>query len=211
MQQPQYRAVGSVCTGDAGVAVLAFASLEPNVAAAARNWLVASATVKTALAAWAAVVRSTYGGHRLADLGGWARHSPVLGVSFAAILVAAVGLPGIAIWESRSSLIESAMPGLAGLVTPLIALMPAVYLGRIALAGMERIGPAVAAGPSGRPRWSGGRAMGWSEGSRVDLLRALPAELRANRVPLMALGVLLLAVMAILTSIGVAGGGTPPG
>ena len=43
------------------------------------NWLVASATVKTALAAWAAVVRTTYGGHRLADLGGWARHSPALG------------------------------------------------------------------------------------------------------------------------------------
>ena len=97
------------------MAVLAFASLEPEVAAAARNWLVASATIKTALGAWAAVVRSTYGGHRLADLGGWARHSPVLGVSFAAILVAAVGLPGIAIWESRAqSVIGSAMPGLGG-------------------------------------------------------------------------------------------------
>lgn len=187
---------------DAGVAVLAFASLEPEVAAAARNWLVASATIKTALAAWATVVRSTYGGHRLADLGGWARHAPVLGISFAAILVAAVGLPGIAIWESRASLIGSALPGLAWIVTPLVSLMPAVYLGRIALAGMEPIGTAVAAGPSGRPRWSGGRTTGWSEGTRVDLLRAIPAELRANRVPLMAIGVLLLAAMAILTAIG---------
>ena len=192
---------------DAGVAVLAFASLEPEVAAAARNWLVASATIKTALAAWAAVVRSTYGGHRLADLGGWARHSPVLGVSFAAILVAAVGLPGIAIWESRSSLIGSAMPGLGGIVTPLIALMPAIYLGRIALAGVEPIGVAVAAGPSGRPRWSAGRALGWSDARRLDALRAVPAELRANRVPLMALGVLLLAAMAVVTAIGGTGGG----
>jgi hypothetical protein len=123
-------------------------------------------------------------------------------VSFAAILVAAVGLPGIAIWESRASLIGSAMPGLASIVTPLIALMPAIYLGRIALAGVEPIGVAVAAGPSGRPRWSGGRALGWSDGSRLDIVRAVPAEVRANRVPLMALGVLLLAAMAVVTSIG---------
>jgi NADH:ubiquinone oxidoreductase subunit 5 (subunit L)/multisubunit Na+/H+ antiporter MnhA subunit len=191
---------------DAGVAVLAFASLEPEVAAAARNWLVASATIKTALAAWAAVVRSTYGGHRLADLGGWARHSPVLGVSFAAILVAAVGLPGIAIWESRSSLISSAMPGLAAIVTPLIAMMPVIYLGRIALAGVEPVGRAVAAGPSGRPSWKRVRTAGWSEGGRLDLLRAVPAQVRANRVPLMALGVLLLAGMAVVTAIGGTGG-----
>jgi formate hydrogenlyase subunit 3/multisubunit Na+/H+ antiporter MnhD subunit len=186
--------------------VLAFASLEPEVAAAARNWLVASATIKTALAAWAAVVRSTYGGHRLADLGGWARHSPVLGISFAAILVAAVGLPGIAIWESRSSLITSAMPGLAGIVTPLIALMPLIYLGRIALAGVEPIGRAVAAGPSGRPSWSRGRALASSEAPRLGVFRTVPAEFRANRVALMALGVLLLAAMAVATAIGGTGG-----
>jgi hypothetical protein len=191
---------------DMGVAILAFASLEPQVAAAARNWLLASATIKTALAAWAAVVRSTYGGHRLADLGGWARHSPVLGISFAGILVAAVGLPGIAIWESRESLISSALPGIAGIATLLIALMPAVYLGRIALAGVEPISAAVAAGPSGRPRWSGGRAAGWSDGTRFDVLRAVPAEIRANRVALMALGVLVLTAMALLTAIGGTGG-----
>ena len=81
------------------------------VAAAARNWLVASATVKTALAAWASVVRTTYGGHRLDDLGGWARHSPALGVAFAGILVAAIGLPGMALFEARTDLVEGALPG----------------------------------------------------------------------------------------------------
>ena len=187
---------------DAGVAVLAFASLEPEVAAAARNWLIASATIKTALAAWCAVVRSVYGGHRLADLAGWARHSPLLGASFALMLIAAVGLPGMAIWEARHGLIVSAMPGLGELVTPLIAVMPAIYLGRIALAGVNPISAAVAAGPSGWPRWSGGRALGWSEGTRMDLLRAVPAEVRANRVALMALGVLFLSLLAVVTSIG---------
>ena len=191
---------------DAGVALLAFASLDPGVVAAARNWLVASATVKTALAAWASVVRTTYGGHRLDDLGGWARHSPALGLAFAGILVAAIGLPGMALFEARSELVSSAMPGFGQIVAVLIAVMPAIYLGRIAVAGLSRVSPAVAAGLSGRPRWTGGRAAGWSEGPLTQAIRAIPMELRANRAPLMALGVLVLALMALLTAAGGAGG-----
>lgn len=188
---------------DAGIAVLAFASLDPDAAAAARNWLVASATVKTALAAWAAVVQATYGGHRLADLGGWARHSPALGLSFAGIVVAAIGLPGMALFDARSSLIAGSMPGFGGALALLIAAMPAIYLGRIAVAGIARVSPAVASSPSGRPRRSGVRPDGWSEGSRGEAVRV---TLLANRAPLMALGVLALAAMALVTSIGGAGG-----
>src|SRR6185436_19067304 len=191
---------------DAGVAVLAFASLDPSVVAAARNWLVASATVKTALAAWASVVRTTYGGHRLDDLGGWARNSPALGVAFAGILVAAIGLPNMALFQARSDLVESAMPGVGTIVALVIAAMPAIYLGRIAIAGLAPVSTAVAAGLSGRPRWRGGRAAGWSGGPVTQAIRAVPGELRANRAPLMALGVLALAVMALLTATGGAGG-----
>jgi formate hydrogenlyase subunit 3/multisubunit Na+/H+ antiporter MnhD subunit len=191
---------------DAGIAVLAFASLAPASAAAARDWLVASATVKTAFAAWAAVVRATYGGHRLADLGGWARHSPALGLAFAGILVAAVGVPGLALFEARSSLISGSMPGIGPIVAILVALMPLVYLGRIGLAGIAPVSAAVDAGPSGLLRWSGGRAAGWSDGPRAQAIRAVPAELRANRAALMALGVAVLAAMALVTSIGGAGG-----
>ena len=191
---------------DAGVAVLAFASLDPGVVAAARNWLVASATVKTALAAWASVVRTTYGGHRLDDLGGWARHSPALGVAFAGILVAAIGLPNMALFQARSDLVSSAMPGIGPVVALVIAAMPAVYLGRIAIAGLAPVSPAVAAGVTGRPRWTGGRAAGWSEGPFTQAVRAIPVELRANRAPLMALGVVILAVMGLLTATGGAGG-----
>jgi Proton-conducting membrane transporter len=190
---------------DAGIAVLAFASLAPDAAAAARDWLVASATVKTAFAAWAAVVRSTYGGHRLADLGGWARHSPALGIAFAGILVAAVGLPGLALFDARSDLISGSMPGFGPIVALLVALMPLIYLGRIALAGIAPVTTAIAAGPSGRPRRSAGRTAGWSEGSRARAIRLLPADVRANRAPLMALGVVVLAAMAVATSIGGAG------
>jgi hypothetical protein len=192
---------------DAGVALLAFASLEPVVVAAARNWLVASATVKTALAAWASVVRTTYGGHRLDDLGGWARHSPALGVAFAGILVAAIGLPSMALFQARTELVTGAMPGIGPVVALLIAAMPAIYLGRIAIAGLAEVSPVVAAGLPGLPRWTGGRAAGWSGGPLTQAIRAIPIELRANRAPLMALGVLVLAVMALLTATGGAGGG----
>lgn len=191
---------------DAGVALLAFASLEPEAVAAARNWMVASATVKTALAAWAAVVRATYGGHRLEELGGWARRSPALGVAFAGILVAAIGLPGMALFDARAGLVNAGLPGIGPVFAIVFTAMPAIYLGRIALAGVARVGVAVSAGPSGRPRWSFGRAAGWSEGTRYQALRAVPAELRANRAPIMALGVLALAAMAIATAVGGAGG-----
>jgi NADH:ubiquinone oxidoreductase subunit 2 (subunit N) len=191
---------------DAGVAVLAFASLEPTAISAARDWLVASATIKTALAAWAAVVRATYGGHRLADLGGWARRSPALGVSFAAIFIAAIGLPGMALFEARSHLISSSLPGVGTLLAYFVALMPAIYLGRIGLAGLAPITAAVAGGPSGRPRWTGGRAAGWSPGPLLEVVRAIPTELRANRAPLMAGGVVILAVMGLVTAMGGAGG-----
>ena len=191
---------------DAGVAVLAFASLEPQVVAAARNWLVASATVKTALAAWASVVRTTYGGHRLDDLGGWARRSPVLGVAFAGILVAAVALPGFSMWDARVQLIEGGIPGVGAVLAVVVAAMPAIYLGRIGFAGIAPIAQAVAAGPSGRPRWSGGRTAGWSAGSVGSAIRAVPTELRANRAALAAFGVVALAVMGLLTAVGGAGG-----
>lgn len=198
--------LGYSILSDAGVAVLAFASLEPEAAAAARDWLVASAMVKTALAAWAAVVRATYGGHRLAELGGWARHSPALGLAFTGILVAAIGLPGMALFDARAGLVGGSLPGLGTIIALGVTLMPAIYLGRIALAGLAPITAAVAGGPAGRPRWSGGRAGGWSGGPRLQAIRAVPAELRANRAPLMALGVVILAAMALVTAIGGAGG-----
>ncbi|HET7181813.1 MAG TPA: proton-conducting transporter membrane subunit [Candidatus Limnocylindrales bacterium] len=198
--------LGYSILADAGVAVLAFASLEPAAAAAARNWLVASATVKTAFAAWCGVVRATYGGHRLADLGGWARHAPLLGAAFGGILIAAIGLPGMALFDARSGLISGSMPGFGSILAVLVTAMPAVYLGRIALAGVAPISAAVGGGPSGRPKRTRGEAAGWSGVPLRQALLAFPEEARANRAPLMALGVLALAIMALATAIGGAGG-----
>jgi formate hydrogenlyase subunit 3/multisubunit Na+/H+ antiporter MnhD subunit len=191
---------------DAAIAMLAFASLGTDVAAAARSWLIASAAVKTAFAAWAAVVRATFGGHRLADLGGWARRAPALGAAFLVILVAAVGLPGTALFDARSTLVFGAVSGPLGLIVLVLALTPLGFLGRIAAAGIARMSPAVASAPPGRLTWRAVRAAGWSGSGMARVVRAVPSEVRANRVPLMALAVLALSIVGLLISI--AGPGT---
>jgi formate hydrogenlyase subunit 3/multisubunit Na+/H+ antiporter MnhD subunit len=187
---------------DMGLAVLAFASLHTEAADAARNWLVASAMLKTALAAWVAAARSTFGVHRLVDLRGWIAGSPPLAVGLGLIAIGAVGLPGMAIFSARTALIDGVLSGPLGTVVLLAALTPVIYLGRIIVVGLGRPGPAVAATASARPRWSGGRAVGWSSGSAREIARAIPAELRANRATLVALGVLVLAILGFGVAVG---------
>jgi Proton-conducting membrane transporter len=180
---------------DAGVAILAFASLHTDAAEAARDWLIASAMLKTALAAWVAGARSTFGVHRLVDLRGWIRAAPGLAVALGIITVGAVGLPGMAIFDARVTLVAGALGGFAGILVLLAMLAPLVYLGRILTTGLGAQSPQVAAAPSPRPSWSGGRTSGWSGRHAREILRAVPAELRANRAPLVALGVSVLAVL----------------
>ena len=180
---------------DMGLAVLAFASLHTEAADAARNWLIASAMLKTALAAWVAAARSTFGVHRLVDLRGWVSGSPPLAVGLGLISLGAVGLPGMAIFSARLDLVRGVVTGPVGTLVVLAALTPIVYLGRIVVVGLGRPGPAVAGAASPRPRWTGGRTAGWSSGSVRSIARALPAELRANRAPLIALGVVILAAL----------------
>jgi Proton-conducting membrane transporter len=187
---------------DAGVAILAFASLHTEAADAAADWLIASAMLKTALAAWVAGMRSTFGAHRLADLRGWMRRSPGLAVAFGFIAVGAVGVPGMALFAARVALVDGVVGGIAGTLLLLVALTPIVYLGRILAVGTGPATAAVAAAPSPRPSWSGGREPGWSGRPIRVIVRALPAELRANRVPILAVGVLVLAVMGFGVAVG---------
>ena len=55
---------------DAGVVLLAFATLQPDGSPAARDWLVASAALTSALAGWIAISRWTFGAHRVSELRG---------------------------------------------------------------------------------------------------------------------------------------------
>jgi len=188
---------------DAGIAVLAFASLNTDAAEAARDWLVASAAIKTALAAWVSAMRSTFGAHRLVDLRGWMRASPGLAVALGIIWVGAVGLPGMAIWEARIALVNATIQGPLGLLLLLVALTPVLYLGRVVVTGAGTMSAAVTNGPSARLRWTGGREAGWS-GRGLSLRairRALPAKLRANRAPLTGYAVILLAIVGFIIAI----------
>lgn len=181
---------------DAGVAILAFASLHTEAADGARDWLLASATVKTALAAWVAAMRSTFGAHRLVDLRGWVNRAPGLAVAIGLIFLGAVGLPGMAIFGARFALIGSAVSDWPGTLLLVLALSPVLYIGRVLAIGAGVPSAAVVAAPSARLHWRGGREAGWSGRPLRALAWALPAEIRANRTPLTAVLVVVLAVLA---------------
>jgi hypothetical protein len=182
---------------DAGIAILAFASLHTEAADAARDWLLASAMLKTALAAWVSAMRSTFGAHRLVDLRGWVSRAPGLAVAIGLIWLGAVGLPGMALFAARAALIGFAVSGWPGTILLVLAVLaPALVLGRVLAIGSGAPSAAVAAAPSWRPRWRGGREAGWSGRPLRALASALPVEIRANRTPLIALLAIILAVLA---------------
>ena len=181
---------------DAGIAILAFASLHTEAVDAARDWLIATAALKTALAVWVSAMRSTFGAHRLVDLRGWVNRAPGLAVALGVIWLGAVGLPGMALFAARATLVAASVSGWPGAVLLVLAFSPALYLGRVLAIGAGTASPAIAATPSWRPRWRGGRVDGWSSRPLRALAWALPAEIRANRTPLIALLAIVIAVLA---------------
>ncbi len=95
---------------DAGIALLALAATGTAAASASRDWIIAAVAVKAGFAAWVHVTRATFGTNRRADLRGWARRAPALGVAFALVIIGAVGLPTFAGFEARASLVRLAVP-----------------------------------------------------------------------------------------------------
>jgi NADH-quinone oxidoreductase subunit N len=191
---------------DAGVALLAFASLRPETADAARDWLVASAALKSALAGWTALARSMYGVHRLSELGGWARRSPGLAVAAALVLVGSVGLPGMAIFGARVTLATAALPGPLGYLVVALALSPILALGRVLVVGIGRPTTEVAGVSRARvgllviPRggWSRG---GLSVGALTWAARTARAAARENGALVAVLATVLLAVVGLALAI----------
>ncbi|MEZ0241582.1 MAG: proton-conducting transporter membrane subunit [Chloroflexota bacterium] len=192
---------------DAGIALLAFASLRPEATEAARDWLIASAAVKTALAGWVAATRWTFGAHRLPDLRGWGRQSPALAVALVTILFAAVGLPGMAAFDARASLAFEAVPAPLGWLVLLAAFSSVVYYVRLLAVGFRKEEGGVAHAPSPVPRWVGARPTGWSSRSVVLVARDVPALVDANRAPIVATIAIGLAAIGFV----VAAAGVGPG
>ena len=182
---------------DAGVALLAFAIVGPEGAAAGRDWLVGMVAVKSGLAAWVLVTRSAFGVRRLSELRGWARSSPLLGAGLVIVIVGSVGLPGMATFGARNVLTGTALASPFDLFVLIAAFAPLIYLGRILVVGVDRMSDAVRGAEPTQPRLRGIRPEGWTGGSFQGYVRVVPVAVRANRFALAAASAVLVAVIGL--------------
>ena len=186
--------VGYSIVADAGIVLLAFVALDPAVQRPLGAWVLAYATVKTALAGWAAAVRGRFGLRRVPDLRGWARRSPLLAVGLLLIIVGAVGIPGSAAANARARLVTLAVDPPFEALLLAAAVAPIAVLGRLLVAGW-RTSPSAGGGVDGVAADPGDRV--W---------RAQP------RLVAPALLVIALAGLGVAVSLGaipVGGGGVP--
>jgi hypothetical protein len=215
--------VGYTIAADAGFVVLGLAAFDPAVWEPSRTWLLVFVVGRSAFAAWVVAIHGGFGTRRLPELAGWARRAPVLAIALVIVAVAAIGWPGLVAWQVRSSLAHLALSEpWAFLVTAAPLVFIAIYA-RILWIGVAMPGTAVRAGRSERPGWPTplqSRAMvgvGGMErlfervshafGGLLDILWALPAATRQNRMPLASIAVLALAGLAF--AVGNGGLGVP--
>ena len=199
--------VGYSMVADGGIALLGLAVLDPSAWAATRTWLLAVVVTKTAFAAWAAALHSTFGTRKIAELHGWAIRSPVLGLALLGILVAGVGWPGMAVFAARATLIDLAVQAPFGVLLLAAALAAVLYYARLLLIGVAPPGDVVLSAPERPTRRQPEPAARLPRARRrTGLRRFSRPEMgvlwQARRGAIAAAAVLVLAAL----SIGVAGG-----
>ena len=186
--------LGYSIMADAGVALLGLAALDPEAWAPTRIWILAFIVSRSAFAAWCAATRATFATGRVDELRGWALRSPPLLVAFVLVVLASIGVPGLAAFEAHVDLIELIAGGPVRVVLLLTILLPLVFYGRLLAVGVGRpIGGSPA--ESWRPRWI-----------PVDLTSAaawLARLARLNRIP----GTVALAVVLALGAVWTSAGG----
>jgi NADH:ubiquinone oxidoreductase subunit 2 (subunit N) len=130
--------LGYSIVGDAGVVMLALATLDPEAWAPARTWILVFVVARSAFAAWVAGIRAGFWTGRIADLRGWVWRSPLLAVAFALVVIASIGFPGLVAFDARLAIVDLALdPPLATIVL-VATLLPLVYYGRLATIGLAR-------------------------------------------------------------------------
>jgi NADH-quinone oxidoreductase subunit N len=208
--------VGYTIAADAGFVVLALAGLDPAVWEPSRTWLLVFVVGRSAFAAWVVAIHGGFGTRRLPELAGWARRAPALAIALIVIAIAAVGWPGIAAWQARSTLADLALPDVVAFLVTLAPLALVAIYGRILWVGIQHPGHAVRDGRGDRPGWPTPwprRPMGGvgtverllersshAFAGLLDVLWALPAAIRLNRMPLASIAVLALAGLAFAVS-----------
>jgi formate hydrogenlyase subunit 3/multisubunit Na+/H+ antiporter MnhD subunit len=198
LQDDVEHVVGYSIVGDAGVALLALVALDPDAWAPARTWILVLVVARSAFASWAGGLRVVFHTGRIVELRGWVVRSPLLAVAFGLIVIASVGVPGMAAFEARSSLVGLAVDGPMAALVGLGTLAPLAYYGRLLSVGLGRPDGPPDAEADWRPRVG-----------RLDLT-ALPSWWRttweANRGFTSALVAALLGLVALATSGGAFGG-----
>jgi NADH:ubiquinone oxidoreductase subunit 2 (subunit N) len=191
--------VGYSIVGDAGVVLLAMTALTADAGAPARTWILVFVVARSALAAWAAATRTTFFTGRIGDLRGWAVRSPLLGAVFGLVVVASIGVPGLAGFEARSELVDLALDGLLVPLVTLATFAPLLYYGRLLLVGLARPEPGSQPVSTWQPALT-----------RPDVAALRPwlaTAWRANRA-LIATGMAgLLALLALAVMVGAIGAG----
>jgi formate hydrogenlyase subunit 3/multisubunit Na+/H+ antiporter MnhD subunit len=210
--------VGYTIAADAGFVVLGLACLDPAVWEPSRIWLLVFVVGRSAFAAWVVAIHGGFGTRRLPEITGWARRAPGLALALIVIAVAAVGWPGLVAWQARSALAHLALPDVLAILVSAAPLAATAIYGRILWIGLQPAGSAVDAGRGERPAWP----TSWPRRPRVgvsgierllerishgfaatlDVLWALPAAARLNRMPLASVAVLALAGLAFAVSSG---------
>lgn len=190
--------VGYSIVGDAGVALLALVALDPQAWAPAQIWILTLVVTRSAFAAWAGGLRVAFGTGRIVELRGWIVRSPLLALAFGLVVLASIGVPGLAAFEARSSLVALALDGPLATVVLLATLAPLAYYGRLLSVGLAR--PDGPADPE----------LGWRPCVKRLDLTALGSWWRttweANRAFSSALVAALLGLLAVATSAGAFGG-----
>jgi len=183
---------------DTGVVLLAVAAADDSAWGPVRLWILAYVVAKSAFAGWAVAMRATFGTSRITDLHGWARRSPLLGGGLILVGLVAVGVPGLAAFEARGSLIGLALDPPFDVVAWVGALAAAGYYARLLVTGFRPPSAAVALAVGASPRWPGGRP----DRITPEMARQLPAAWRLNRAPAAAAAALALATLGVVVAAG---------
>ncbi len=131
--------LGFFAVGSAGWLALGLAAVIIYPSTLAPHELVVPATLVISLfGLWRAVIRRRYNLASLHDLTGWARHTNAHALVLLAVVLAAIALPGGALWSARAEVVlASGNPIIAGVaLVGAIALVAAVI--RILLVGLAQ-------------------------------------------------------------------------
>jgi NADH:ubiquinone oxidoreductase subunit 2 (subunit N) len=147
--------VGYSVIQDAGFVLLALAVFDAQVWEPARTWLLIYVVTKSAFAGWALAMRASFGTSRIGELSGWIRRAPLLAITLAFIVAATVGIPGLLVFDVRTSLATLSLGSPLALLAIAGGLGSLLYYGRLARTGIGPVAPLVAAYAGVRPRGPG--------------------------------------------------------